>query len=162
MKQKQDSKYLKAKALMDEYLAAHKLRQTYERDWILRECCRLKTPISREQVIERAEKKGICKASVYNTWKILREAYIIRSTDKNIGKKELYEIGTASRSRLMLVCTQCNKMTEIRDTNIDTPITARPYKNFIMDHYTLYIYGQCRVCHRLAMKKLEEQNKDGK
>lgn len=143
--------YRLAKEKLSTYMIDHpKLRNSAERDYVLRTICELPQPFSPRAVIDRIGAKQdmrISRASVYNVIRFLQSAHII-SCYGHAGEatETLYELCVRQKDSFSFICTECGRAASFHDANILTAIMRRKYRNFTPDHATLYIYGTCQRC----------------
>lgn len=97
----------------------------------------------------------ISTGSVYNALNLFVDAEIVRVYDRGYGQTVTeYELNTAaSRSHMQLICRKCGRRANFYDKAIMRLIAERKYPNFNMQNYTLVVYGECKICRRLAVKK---------
>lgn len=91
--------------------------------------------------------------TIYNSLNTFVDAQILRATERQRGKAATeYELITGSSNRLQIVCKKCGRVTDITDKAITTLVQNRKYSNFNMQHFSLFIYGECRICRKKKIK----------
>ena len=151
---KEDTVYQEAAERLNTYIDAHGLRHTQEREWVLRHVCALHGPFSAEHLIVLCREEHISPATVYNTLSLLTDAHILYPLNRQYGhKKATYELLTRGDTHLQIICTRCGRVADFRDTAVQNLLHARRYSNFLLSHFSLYVYGTCKVCRRLAAGK---------
>jgi len=139
------------------YIRQHNMRPSRVRDIVLEEICLLQQPFTAEQLVEGCETKQISVATIYNTLNLLVLAQILCATSRQRGKASTeYEIVVGKMARVQVVCTKCGRVTEIRDKLVDEIVKGKTYSNFTMRHYSLFIYGECKICR--SRKRKEKEN----
>lgn len=148
--------YKEAERKLERYIGTNGLRHTQERYTILRYTCELGNPFTAGDVVKRAKADYISKATVYNTLQLLVSAQILWFMGKK-GTQATYEFVNSGKVHIQLKCTRCGKVTKVRkNTAIDNVIHMYKPTNFNISHYSLYIYGACKVCRKLEMEKLNK------
>lgn len=146
--------YEKAKALFETYLTEQDFRHTPERYHVLSYCCEVGGLFSMDQIVALAAKDFISRNTVYNTVNLLQKAKIVHSLNKQYesSKKPMFEIAIGGNTHTQFVCTKCGRISEFKPQAIETVIMSRKYTNFVPEHFTLYVYGECKLCRRLIGK----------
>ena len=144
----------KARELFDQYIADKGLRHTPERYKVLEFACSLEPPFTAEQVVEMAKDIFISQATVYNTFVLLRDAKILHRLNRQYGQsRDQYEVMVNGNNHMQFICKRCGRVVTFKDKMIESSIRARRYNNFKLDHYTLYVYGYCKLCRKIEGKK---------
>ena len=106
---------------------------------------RCRNPLRRSNYNEPAKRNDSLNTFV--------DAQIFRATERQRGKAATeYELITGSSNRLQIVCKKCGRVTDITDKAITTLVQDRKYSNFNMQHFSLFIYGECRICRKKKIK----------
>ena len=138
--------------MLDAYLNEHRMRHTSERIFILEAICRLKS-FHVDQLRAALTDMTISRATVYNTLTILEDAKIIRRLDKEFGVRATqYELIQDGESSVQVICTRCGRMSKVKDTTIHRMLSDKRWSNFEPKHFSLYVYGQCKVCRNKKSK----------
>lgn len=136
------------------YAKRNHLRMTPQRNAVLEICCNEPTPISTARLVLIAGERGISRPTVYNAIDTFVHAEILQCVGKAVDKKyRQYDFFFQKHTNIQLVCTRCGKITKLKDNNISKAIHNRAFNNFVMQHYTLTIYGKCKVCRSLLAKE---------
>ncbi len=154
----------------NDYLDAHNLRKTAERYAILDRILNTNGHFSIEELQQMLDQEGsfrVSRSTVYNTVELLIDAKILRRHVFE-GMQAQYERITLPHTHL--ICTVCNKVKEVKDTNFAAFMNARRFNAFNTDHYSLYVYGVCSTCARKSKRakhgvkedkpKHQQKNKD--
>lgn len=154
MKEAEDI-YKTAQAQLDAYVQAHEMRRSQVRNMVLEQICQLPQPFTAAQLEEVCKAERISTGTVYNVLHVLIEASLVRPYDRGIGQTVTeYELVTeVSRSHMQIICRKCGRRTFIYDKALQRLIIERQYSNFKMQNYTLVVYGECKICRRLAVKR---------
>ena len=152
------------KERLDAYIKAHAMRNTEERYMVLRRICELGNPFTAEMLIKAIEKDFISPATVYNTLILFQKARLvhmlgkqIRQTkrDEDVETNTQYELVRTGSSRLQLVCTRCGRVADFKDATISGVLKAGKYNNFNMARYSVYLYGECKLCRSLIARGID-------
>lgn len=154
MKEAEDI-YKAAQAQLDAYVQAHEMRRSQVRNMVLEQICQLPQPFTAAQLEEVCKAERISTGTVYNVLHVLIEASLVRPYDRGIGQTVTeYELVTeVSRSHMQIICRKCGRRTSIYDKALQRLVMERPYSNFNIQNYTLVVYGECKICRRLAVKR---------
>lgn len=143
--------------IFTDYLKVNKMRCTPERYAILRAiysingCFDIETLL---HIMEEREKFRVSRATIYNTISLLISANLV--THHAFGSESKYE-KCFNSGKVHMVCTSCNKVTEIN--NLDLTDKIANIKKFHSTHYSLYIYGLCNKCHQAAKRRMQRAKK---
>jgi len=139
--------YESVMARLNAYLRARKKRLTVERMWIIEQLCQLPQPFTSDQLLQACSERGVARATVFNTIDVLLDAYILHGDERRAGQPATeYEIVAGGGSKLQLVCCTCGKVKDFHDRSIEKMIKERKFLNFSKLRYSLFIYGECKVC----------------
>lgn len=143
-----------ARASFTEYLHSKKLRRTPERYAILDRICELSEHFYVESLHSKLEQNGfhVSKATVYNTMELLVDCGLVRRHQFN-NQPAQYERVTGPGNHHHLICTQCGKMTEMKDPDLMKAMNSRRYPTFTAAYFAIYVYGVCSRCQRKNKKK---------
>lgn len=143
--------------IFTEYLQANGHRKTSERYAILDTIYSIKGHFDIEtlhDILLNQEKFRVSRATVYNTIELLLDAKLI--IKHMFGNSSQYERSYKMDTHHHLICTECGKVSEFQNEELQKAITESPIKRFQMSHYSLYIYGICSKC--LTQKKRKKNN----
>lgn len=139
--------YHQAEQMLLEYQGLHKMRNTPERRLILRLITEHSGRFTPADVISWLKKHYISPATVYNTLRILEDAHILHCLRKQHSSRMMeYELAFGEQSSMQIVCTKCGRVTTVRDKSTETALHMKNYPNFIMQHYSVYVFGECKKC----------------
>lgn len=145
---KQDDIYREAYQRLCAYIETHQLRHTAERMTILSSVCALQR-FSVDDLRYSLTGITISRATVYNALTIMENAGIVHRLEKEFGKRSTqYEIVFLRNSSAKIICQKCGRISEIKDSTIQRMLDDKSFTNFNQEHYSLYIYGHCKVCRR--------------
>lgn len=91
----------------------------------------------------------VAPATVYNALTVLCEAGIVRKSVSQSGRRATMVYSTGARAvGMVLKCTECETVRELRDAELMQIIAARKYPRFTPGGFTLQITGVCSGCQR--------------
>lgn len=150
----------KVKQEFTEYLMAKGHRKTPERYLILKHIYTLDDHFDIDFLFNsiNAVRPVVSRATLYNTIDLLVDSNLVikHSFGSNMAH---YEKAYNSESHLHLICSTCGDIKEIKDHDIKNVIQNKKLSKFALSHYSLYIYGSCTKCARLAGKKKKAAEK---
>lgn len=134
---------------MNQYIEEHRLKSTQEREIILKHICRLQHPVTTAEMVEIMEKEHICRATVYNTMKLLTQANVlIEQYLQTSVRSKVYQLHTERQSQIQMLCTRCGRVVNLKDEMLSSIISNKKYNNFNFRRYALFVYGECKSCRR--------------
>ena len=134
--------------LLANYLVEHQLRHTPERYTILAKICELQR-FTIDELRSKLTDITISRATVYNTLSLLEDARLIQKLDTEFGVRTTqYELVHASDSSVQVICQRCGRVSTVRDTTISRMLADKKWSNFVPHHFSLYVFGHCKVCRR--------------
>ena len=137
-----------AKERLCAYMTEHEMRHTQERFVILDAICEMRY-FTIDELRARLTELTISRATVYNTLDLLEKAQLIQKMEKAFGVRAAqYELITANDSTVKVICRKCGKTTVKRDPTINRMLEDKRWANFTPSHFSLYIFGECKVCKR--------------
>ena len=147
-----------ALARLNAYIAEHNGRYSAVRELVLEKACYLPQPFTAEQLLEACQADNISKGTIYNTLRLFIDAHIINAFDRQREHKVTeYEVITTTQIRLQTICERCGKIQSFHDPVVERVIRERKYPNFILQHFTLLAYGQCRRCKEKKAPKTQQK-----
>jgi len=150
--------YDQAELMMLEYLGMHKMRNTPERRQILLLIVEHAESFIPADVIEWVKPYFISAGTVYNTLLLLEKAHVIHCLRQQHNDRLMrYELILGEQNFMQIVCSKCGRVAKVRDKSTETALHMKKYPNFIMRHYSVYVFGECKRCARLAMQQLNAQ-----
>ena len=139
---------------LNAYIAANNMRHTTEREMVLNEICVMTQPFTAEQLAEHCRPLRLSQGTVYNSLALFVSARILHAFNRETGRTVTeYELAEEEKSHIQIVCTQCGRIAEAHDKAIEHIVASRKYSNFIPGHYSMRIYGQCKVCRKKRITK---------
>ena len=147
--------YQAAQTQLEAYVIKHKMRHSQVRNMVLEQVCQLPQPFTAAHLEEVCKAERISTGTVYNVLHLLIEASLVKIYDRGVGQTVTeYELITeASRSHMQVICRKCGRRTFFYDNAIQRMVTERQYSNFNLQNYTLVVYGECKICRRLAVMR---------
>jgi len=140
-----------------DYLKAHHLRRTPERDAILTTALGISKHFTIDQLqqILDIDSCRVSTATVYNTVDLLVEAGVLRRLVFDGLPVQYERMGTTPHTHL--ICTSCGKIKEVRDKNFTAMINTQRFSAFNVSYYSLAAYGTCSACAR-RLKREENRH----
>ena len=130
------------------YLTEHGLKHTPERYSIMATACRLQH-FTIDELRASITELSISRATIYNTLSLLEDARLVQKLDKEFGVRTAqYEWVQDSESTVQIVCTKCGRISPVKDSTISRMLADKRWSNFVPHHFSLYMFGQCKVCRR--------------
>jgi Fur family ferric uptake transcriptional regulator len=130
------------------YLTEHGLKHTPERYSIMATACRLQH-FTIDELRASLTELSISRATIYNTLSLLEDARLVQKLDKEFGVRTAqYEWVQDSESTVQIVCTKCGRISPVKDSTISRMLADKRWSNFVPHHFSLYMFGQCKVCRR--------------
>ena len=148
MPNKKEDLYRKAYDQLCAYMDEHNLRYTPERFNILSSVCKLQR-FNVDELRNSLTELLISRATVYNTIELFEKAGIIRHIEKEYGVRAgQYELAYLKSSSIHIICQQCGKVREVKDPTFTRILEDKRLTNFVLERYSLYLYGRCKVCKK--------------
>lgn len=130
------------------YLDEHQMRHTPERFSILASVCKLHR-FTIDELSEALTDLTVSRATIYNTLSLLEDAKLVHKLSKEFGVRTAqYELVTSSDSSVRIICQQCGRVGIVKDPTINRMLADKRWTNFVPDHFSLYVFGKCKVCRR--------------
>jgi Fur family ferric uptake transcriptional regulator len=139
------------------YLTENKLRKTEERYAIFDEICDFRGHFDIYMLHQKLNSANfrVSRATLYNTLKMLTEAGLVIRHQLD-SKSVQYELRKKAETHMHLVCTQCNRIRDIKSPiSLVTSIYASR-RRFTPEYFSLYVYGVCDKCKNKAMKAVKK------
>ena len=93
----------------------------------------------------------VSRATLYNTIILLINARLV--IKHQFGNSSQYEKSYNRDTHHHQICTQCGKVTEFQNEELQQAIENTKLSRFQLSHYSLYIYGVCSKCIWAKRKK---------
>lgn len=141
--------YSKALERLHAYVRANNLRPSAVREMVLEQACLLHQPFTADQLIQACAPERISVGTVYNSLNLFVKAEILSGKQRQRGHLATeYEILTDPSKHMQYVCKQCGRIVDFQDKALARLIEERKYTNFNLQHYSLIVYGECKLCRR--------------
>jgi Fe2+ or Zn2+ uptake regulation protein len=141
--------YHNALERLNRYVKANDLRPSVVRTAVLEQACYLPQPFTAKQLIAVCQEQRISVGTVYNSLNLFISAHILHATERQRGKMATeYEVIAGAQHRMQIICQKCGRVADIQDKAIARLIRERKYSNFALQSYSLFVYGECKVCRR--------------
>ncbi len=149
-----DQIYADLESQLTEYLVANNMRKTAERFAILDLICQQKRAFTAEQLHELIHQNyPISLATIYNSMGLFEKCGIVRKLGHAIGTQKIYYERAKRRGvHMQLICTNCGRKQDFFDKNIVETVGVHRFNNFNAANFSLYVYGQCKYCHKQKIK----------
>lgn len=146
--------YKAAQEKLEAYIREKGMRYSPVRNMVLERVCALQQPFTADQLVEACASERISQASVYNALQLFIKVRILSAINRQKGQSNTeYEVVTGTTTRMQVLCCRCGRTTEIHDKAIARLVQERTYQNYTMRRFTLYVYGECKICRRLEAEK---------
>lgn len=159
-----DTRSEAAHAALTAYLARRNMRRTPERFAILDAVLGLKGHFAPEQIMQALADRQfhVSRQTVYASLGLLTDCGLLKR-HRFTGDGARFELlSDHSRPHHHLVCLQCGKVKELKDTAELPPLASRRFAGFTPEYYELLIYGVCSTCTRRAKKEASQANQISK
>ncbi len=124
---------------------------------VLTQICQLPQPFTADQLLKACEADRISVGTIYNSLETFVDANILVAFERQMGKNAAeYELITGSANRMQIICQKCGRVTSFTDKAITTLIQDRKYSNLNMQHFSLFVYGECKICRKKTLKNNKE------
>ena len=147
------------KQIFTEYLNANGHRKTPERYAILDTIYSIDGHFDIDtlySLMADQENFRVSRATLYNTIILLINARLV--IKHQFGNSSQYEKSYNRDTHHHQICTQCGKVTEFQNEELQQAIGNTKLSRFSLSHYSLYLYGLCSKCDRANKRKKKNNN----
>ena len=149
--------YNLAQEKLARYLRENEKRPSKVRNMVLTQICQLPQRFTANQLLKACEADRISVGTIYNSLETFVDANILVAFERQMGKNAAeYELITGSANRMQIICQKCGRVTNFTDKAITTLIQDRKYSNLNMQHFSLFVYGECKICRKKTLKNNKE------
>lgn len=149
--------YETALAKLNAYVKKQGLRKSNVRNQVLEQICRLRQPFTAEQLTQACEEERISLATIYNALTLFVTAQIIHASKRQRGRTAIeYELITGTQNRLQVICSGCGRKANFHDKALERMIIDRQYYNLAFQHFSLFVYGECRLCRQKRKQEIRK------
>jgi len=147
---KDENVYAKAEMMLNEYMGMHRMHNSQERWMLLRRVTEICGRFTAKDLEEWASKRFISRATVYNSLDLFEKAHVVHCLHRqHSGRVMEYECALGERASMMIICSKCGRVARVSDKATEVSIRLKKYPNFIMQHYSVYVFGECKECKKL-------------
>lgn len=136
---------------LQSYLKEHGLRDTFERRIVVEAISKCNGHFDLESLGDTISGDGhhVSRATLYNTVRLLMKASLVRRQQFDNGSY-FYECTSRmpSGNQLHMVCTNCGKVTELRNGSVTKELAKMKFGSFAPRYIALSVYGICSKCAR--------------
>lgn len=138
------------RSILENYLVSTSSRCTPERFAILDAICDLDAPFRMEQLADLLEERSfrVSRATLYNAMRLFVKLRLVER-HRFVGRT-IYEVAYKNDNHIHQVCTMCGKVMDIKSVTLNNAVNNLKTPRFRKDGFSLYIYGLCTRCQRLA------------
>ena len=145
--------YNSALERLNRYIREHDKRPSKVRIIVLGCVFELKQPFTAEQLLTACESERVSVGTVYNALDLFCDAGIVRAISRQRGKAATeYELITGSANKFQMICKKCGRTVDLSDKAISRLVKERKYSNFDMQHFSIFVYGECKICRKRTIK----------
>ena len=147
--------YKSAQERLNRYVRDHEMRPSKVRNMVLEQVLALPQPFTAEQLIETCAAEHISVGTVYNALNLFLDAHILHAYKRQEGQRATeYELIAAASNKIQMICKKCGRVQNVSATGITSAIKDHKFSNFNMQHFTLYVYGDCKICRIKTIGRL--------
>jgi len=147
--------YKNAQDRLFRYLREHGMRPSKVRDMVLNAVCQLPQPFTAEQLIAACAEQYISVGTIYNALNVFVDARVLHAYKRQQGQLATeYELIAGTPNKIQIICQKCGRVQSLSEPAVSMAIKEGKYNNFNMQHFTLYIYGECKICRVKTIGRL--------
>ena len=140
-----DSRFIGAKAILDEYIESQNMRKTPEKDAILRVVLGMEGHHSTDEVLEMMPASfPVSRVTVYKTLQLFAKIGLVYCHPRE--GATLYENAYEVAPHHHYICVECGEMHDLYDTSLTNVAMQSKTPRFTKVTSSTYIYGQCAKC----------------
>jgi len=133
-------------------LASRGLKNTREREMILRELELRKAHFNAEELYDGLRRKGakISRPTVYRTLKLLENFHLVKrfNISNNCG---YYEFARREQDHGHLICEQCGKVFDFFCRSLEAlKSEMTKHRDFETEYICIQVFGLCRNCQKTS------------
>jgi len=145
--------YDEAELMVREYAGMHHMRNTQERWTILRYIANASGRFTAQDLVGWVKPYYISRATVYNSLALFEKAHVVQCLHKqHNGRLMEYEFALGDQCAMQIICTKCGRVSNVSDRSTQIALRIKNYPNFIMRHYSVYVFGECKTCKKFVFK----------
>jgi Fur family ferric uptake transcriptional regulator len=137
---------------LENSLTSRGLKNTREREMILREVESRKAHFNAEELYNGLRRKGakVSRPTIYRTLKLLDNFHLVKRF--NIWKNcNYYEFVRYEEDHGHLICEQCGRVIDFPCRSLDSVKSEiAKHSDFEMDHISIQAFGRCRKCQKAS------------
>jgi len=140
---------------LKDVLGSRGLKNTRERDTILRELEARKGHFNAEKLFSVLNRKGakVSRPTIYRTLKLLEKYHLIDRLDIK-QNCFYYEPKYQKKDHGHLICEKCGKIIDFPSESFNTlKSEIGKDKNFKLDNISIQVFGVCRSCRKASRSK---------
>jgi Fur family ferric uptake transcriptional regulator len=140
---------------LKDFLGPRGLKNTRERETILRELEARKDHFSAEELYSVLNRRGakVSRPTIYRTLKLLERYHLIEKLDIK-QNCFYYEPKHQKKDHGHLICEQCGKIIDFSCGGLDNlKSEVDKEKDFKTDNISIHIFGICRDCQKASKNK---------
>lgn len=141
--------YQSSRQRLEAFLQKQNMVLTQEREVILRAVCELKQPFETDELVDAIKESRITRATVYNALPLLTESGVLYCSSRQAGRRKAqYELRMGTHNVMQIICRRCGRVSDFREVAIENIAKQRKYSNFVMERFSMVVYGVCKTCRR--------------
>ena len=151
----QDKRKGLAREALSRYITEHHRRCTPERFALLDKMIEMPARFTIDELctaISGGEFR-VSKATIYNTMRLFADAGIVRKLHLDGSQ---WEISIDSTPAVRLVCRNCGRVREVRDSQLFNTLRLKRYQSFVIDRFEICASGLCSKCRDKGKRKKQQ------
>lgn len=136
----------RVRGVFQDYLKTHELFLTPQRAAILNELLKADRHLTQDEIYSVVCSRGIGKATVFRTIKMLEEAHLVERVTDSQGEAR-FEVKMDRPHHDHLICLECNRITEIQWPDVErTQERVCKELGFEISFHRHELFGRCKEC----------------